>query len=222
MKNTTAIHVVLDRSGSMSRVRSDVIGGFNTFLKEQKAEPGKATISLAQFDSVYEVVYESQPLSKAPDLDEKTYVPRASTALLDAIGRTINNVSAELKKLTLGQRPDKVLFLIMTDGLENASTEFKKDEIKRLIELNEKELDWKFVFIGASLDSMAEARDMGLASGNMMRSTLDSHEGVAASYKVMSRGTSDYRSKSLSSAKKDDFFDKQGRKQSSSSRSRNT
>jgi len=205
-EDTTAIHVVLDRSGSMGRVTSDVIGGFNTFLKEQKAEKGKATISLAQFDNVYEVVYDSKPLSKAPDLDEKTYVPRASTALLDAVGRTISAYSAKFVKMSKAKRPGKVLFLIMTDGLENASSEYTKEQVAKLIKEHEEKNEWKFVFIGASMDSMREAQGIGMAKGNMLNANMRGSAGVQAMYSSVSSATSAYRGKSRELARSAGFF----------------
>jgi uncharacterized protein YegL len=205
-KDTTEIHVILDRSGSMYGVVTDIIGGYNKFLAEQKAEKGKATLSLVQFDDKYEVVHEAEPLSKVPDLNAGTYVPRGTTALMDAIGRTVSDTSAKYKKTAKAKRPGKVLFLIMTDGLENASIEFSKAKVMDMLKTHEKEHGWKFVFIGASLDSLAEAGQMGMHKGNMLRSNLATGQGVGAAYAAVSSSTSAYRGASLHSAKSADFF----------------
>src|SRR5688572_4072309 len=122
----TEIVVVLDRSGSMSCVRTDMEGGFNEFIKKQKEVAGDCAVTLVQFDDKYEVVYEAKPLNDVPNLN---LVPRGSTALLDSLGKTINSVGYRLKNTPESKRPGRVLFLVITDGHENSSSEFKKHRI---------------------------------------------------------------------------------------------
>lgn len=167
-KNYTDISIVLDRSGSMDSVKSDTIGGFNSFLKGQKEVPGEATISLVQFDDIYEVVYEGKRLRDAPLLNDQTFVPRGTTALLDAIGRTINAMGKRLSAMPEAERPEKVIFVILTDGYENASREFKVEQINDMIRHQRDVYAWEFVFIGANQDAITSASQMGIQAANAL------------------------------------------------------
>ena len=162
-KDYTDIIVVLDRSGSMSMIREDTIGGFNTFLQEQKDVPGEATLTLAQFDDVYEVVHDNLVIGEVPELDTKTFVPRGMTALYDAVGKTINSVGERYEKMSEEERPEHVVFVILTDGDENASREFKNDSIKSLITEQTDKYNWNFVFLGANQDACLTAQGMGIS-----------------------------------------------------------
>lgn len=159
----TVIVVVLDRSGSMASLVDDTIGGFNTFLDEQKRADGLARLTLTQFDHEYEVVYEGEDLSRVPPLDRSSYVPRGQTALLDAIGRTISVVGARIAARSDSERPWKVVFVILTDGHENASREFRRAQILEMIRAREKNEGWEFVFLGANQDAITEAGAIGIA-----------------------------------------------------------
>jgi len=152
-KNYTHISVILDRTGSMESIRDDTIGGFNTFLKEQKAVTGAATLTLVQFDTQnpYEVIHDFAPLAKVPELTRDTYVPRASTPLLDAMGRGINDLEKRVGLIPASRRPSKVIFVVITDGQENSSHEFRKDQIAKMIKDRTKKDDWDFVFLSADL-----------------------------------------------------------------------
>jgi hypothetical protein len=132
----THIAVILDRTGSMAVIRDDTIGGFNTFLQQQKAEPGSATLTLVQFDSQdpYEVIHRFKPIAEVPELTRETYVPRASTPLLDAMGRGIIDLEKSLSELSEADRPAKVVMVVVTDGQENASREFRKEQIEKMID----------------------------------------------------------------------------------------
>ena len=152
----TEIVCVIDRSGSMRSVRQDAIGGFNTFLEEQK-KIGDALFTYVQFDDEYEVVHNGIPLANMKPLDENTFVPRGMTALLDAIGKTINTV--ESRK---GDR--QVIVAILTDGQENASKEFKRNEIFENIRRLEKENKWTFVFLAANQDAIKAGGSLGIQS----------------------------------------------------------
>jgi len=153
---------VIDRSGSMASISQDAIGGFNTFLAEQKKVPGEATLTYVQFDTDYEVVHENKPLNDVPDIDSKTYVPRGATALLDAIGKTIESVGKRLSGLAESLRPDKVIFVILTDGEENSSHEYSKAKIKEMITHQKDVYQWGFIFLAANQDAFAEGVKLGI------------------------------------------------------------
>lgn len=166
--NYTHIAVVLDRSGSMSTVVNDTIGGFNTFLADQRSATGEATITLAQFDDQYEVIYANKPIVEAPDLTKETFVPRGMTALLDGIGRTINSTGAYLGNLPEDQRPEKVVFVILTDGGENSSREFTRGKVFEMITHQREKYDWQFVFLGANQDAISTGGLLGIAANASM------------------------------------------------------
>jgi len=189
-EGTIHISVVLDKSGSMSSVVDDTIGGFNTFLKDQQGIKGEGTISLIQFDNQYEVHYDMVNISIADELTTETYVPRSSTALLDAIGRTIIDTEAKIKNLD--KKPDKVIFVIITDGQENASREYKRDQIMQMVQRKEKEGNWEFVYLGANQDAIGEAANMGIrASSSMTYASTD--VGTRKAFHSVSKGMTTYR-----------------------------
>lgn len=164
----TDITFILDRSGSMQSVKADTIGGFNNFLQEQKKQPGEATVSLFQFDTEYETVYEGKSIQEAPELTGETFVPRGGTALLDAIGRTINVNGARFSNMKEEDRPEKVVVVILTDGEENSSKEFTHREINALISHQQGIYKWQFVFLGANQDAISSAASMGINIQNAM------------------------------------------------------
>jgi hypothetical protein len=156
----TDITMVIDRSGSMSSIRTDAEGGINTFVDSQKSEPGQALLTLVQFDTEYECVHKGLPISSAPPFK---LVPRGSTALLDAVGRAINETGARLSAMEEAQRPGLVVFVIVTDGAENSSKEFTRDKIRQMIEHQQSVYNWQFTFLAANQDAFAEAASMGIA-----------------------------------------------------------
>ena len=159
---------ILDRSGSMSGIESDTIGGFNSFIKDhQKNKNTKVTTIL--FDDQYEVLYERKNITEVKKLTPKEYYVRGCTALMDAIGKTINSLDKKIKN-------NKVLFVITTDGLENASREYNKEKIKKLIK---KHPNWEFIYIGANIDSYSEASSIGIRSSNTANYSK-SRKGVGA------------------------------------------
>ena len=188
----TDIGIVLDRSGSMESVKSDTIGGFNTFLADQKQAPGDATITLAQFDNVYEVVYSAIPVKEAKPLDNSTFVPRGATALLDAIGRTIHDMGKRLEAIPEGQRPEKVVFVILTDGFENASREFSAEKINELITHQRDVYKWEFVFLGANQDAIATASKLGVSLPNSLTYAANA-AGTQQAFTSVSRNVVSYR-----------------------------
>jgi hypothetical protein len=162
----TDITVVLDRSGSMQSIKDEAEGGLNAFIDEQKKAAGDANFTLVQFDSEYEFVHKGLPIKDVPRC---TIQPRGMTALLDAVGRAINETGARLSAIPEDQRPGLVAFVILTDGMENASHEFKPAAIKEMIERQEKNYQWKFTYLGANQDAFAVADAMGIpmaAAGN--------------------------------------------------------
>lgn len=165
MKDETYITVLLDRSGSMNSVKQDTIGGFNQFISEQKAAGDNALLTLVQFDTGgIDIVHESRLIKEVPDLTNETYQPRGGTPLLDALGETIHSAGRALAAIPEQSRPDKVVFVIITDGQENASVEHSKASVKKLIEQQTKQYNWQFVYLGANQDAFAEADSIGIAS----------------------------------------------------------
>ena len=179
----TEIVVVLDRSGSMGSITKSTIEGFNTFLNEQKNSEGEAFMTLIQFDDRYEVNYKSMPIKEVAELNNETFVPRGSTALYDSIGKTINEL----------QTDRDVIFVIITDGQENASREFKGEAIKKMIETLEKENSWKFIFLAANQDAITTGGSIGIKAQNSM-SWATTEDGVGNTFYSMSANLSSYRS----------------------------
>lgn len=164
--NHTDITIVLDRSGSMASVVDDTIGGFNRFLDDQRKAPGTAVITLHQFDDQFETPMKAQDVKSAPQLTARTFVPRGMTALLDAIGRAIGDTGARLQSLDENERAAKVVFVIITDGHENASHEYNHARVFEMIEHQRSRYNWEFVFIGANQDAIKVASKLGMPIGN--------------------------------------------------------
>lgn len=216
MKNEYAhISVILDRTGSMEDIRDDVIGGFNAFLRDQKGQPGKATLTLVQFDSQdpYEIVHHFKPIQDIPELTRKTYVPRASTPLLDAIGRGINDLEKCIIEIEDDGRPSKVVFVIITDGQENDSREFHKDQIVKMIKDRTDKDDWQFVYLSADLDAIGDAMSYGIQADAALLFKKDA-KGTAAAWNVLSSNVSNYRT----AKKKKIGFDHGDRQQAADSK----
>lgn len=165
-ENLTEIAFILDRSGSMSSMVEPAISGFNRLLREQQQVPGHARFTLVLFDDEYEVPFLSVPISEVVELDTQTYLPRGSTALLDAIGRTIDDLGERLSATPEAERPGQVLVAILTDGFENASTRFTWQDIVKRIRHQTDQYQWQFLFLGANQDAIATASRMGIHSSN--------------------------------------------------------
>lgn len=189
----THISIILDRTGSMESIRDDTIGGFNAFLQEQKRQPGTATLTLVQFDTQdpYEVVHDFKLVGAVPELTRETYVPRAATPLLDAIGRGINDLEQRIGAMEEESRPASVVMVVITDGQENSSQEFRKDQVEKMI-ADKQEAGWQLVFLSADLDAIRDALDTGFAPRATMafEKTADS---VNRSWHMLSRSVSAYR-----------------------------
>lgn len=205
----THITIVLDRSGSMESVAPDTIGGFNKFITDQKAVPGKATISLIQFDNEYEEVYLSKDLQQAPNLTDKTFVPRGSTALLDAMGHAIEVTDKWLSTMQDSEKPAKIVFAIMTDGEENASHKFNKTQVFDSIKDHTDKSGWAFIFMGTNQDAIQEAGKLGIGASNTLTYS-NSGKGAKHALMAFSANVGNMRTSSLSSANafiaKEGFF----------------
>jgi uncharacterized protein YegL len=165
---TTDIVVILDRSGSMAAIAEDVVGGLNTFITTQQRDAAGARFSLVQFDDEYEVVHFNVPMGDVPTLGPDDFTPRGSTALLDAIGRTIVDLDRRLAAQDAAERPERVIVVVQTDGQENSSREFTRDQVFALVSQREQQLGanatgpvWEFVFLAANQDAIAAGGEMG-------------------------------------------------------------
>jgi hypothetical protein len=163
--NLTDLTVVIDRSGSMQSCKTDAEGGMNSFIKAQKELPGDCNFSLVQFDTEYEFLYRAKPIRDVTLA--YSLVPRGHTALLDAVGRAIVETGERLKNMNEAERPGLVVFVIITDGQENASKEFKRSKIKEMIEHQTNVYKWQFTFLGANQDAFAEAGAMGIPTAGI-------------------------------------------------------
>ena len=161
-KNLTELVFILDRSGSMAGLEADTIGGFNAMLQKQRKEPGEAVISTVLFDNETEVIHDRIPLDRVPRLTEKEYYVRGCTALLDAVGGAIHHIGNVHKYAREEDRPEKTLFVITTDGMENASRRYTYDKVKAMIERQRETYGWEFLFLGANIDAAREAARFGI------------------------------------------------------------
>ena len=188
------IHFLLDRSGSMASIASDVIGGFNQFLKGQKANGSDAVMTLVQFDSQdpQEVLVDALPIRTVKRLSSSTFVPRGSTPLFDALGQLLSNASFRAaSRAKEGLRPEEQLVVLFTDGEENASTEFSLKAIRKLITTKE-ELGWGFLYLGANQDAFEAGGDLGISRGNISNFAADS-VGSALAFQDLNANISAHR-----------------------------
>ena len=178
-QDLSEIVIVLDRSGSMSSCKTDAEGGLNSFIEQQKKQPGRALFTLIQFDTEYEFVHRAKPIGEVPHCP---LVPRGMTALLDAVGRGIAETGDRLSKMDEKDRPGLVVFVIITDGYENSSKEFTKERIKAMIQHQQDVYKWQFTFLGANQDAFAEAGGLGIkgAAANYTPTTAKSAFAAAA------------------------------------------
>lgn len=183
----TEIVVLLDRSGSMESIKQDMVGGFGTFVAEQQAIPGRCDMTLVQFDSQsIDTVLEAMPLAQVPEL---VLEPRGGTPLLDAMGATITRVTE--RHATSAQKPDKVVFMVITDGQENSSKSYTRDQVKALVEA-QTAAGWVFSYLGANVDSFAEAQSLGVAAAAAMNYTPNA-AGVMGIYSSLGSSISSFR-----------------------------
>lgn len=191
-KGLTELVFILDRSGSMAGLESDTIGGFNAMLERQKKQKGDAHITTVLFDDRYEQIHDRFPIRQVKPLTSKDYYVRGCTALLDAMGRTIHQMALIQKHLPDAERAEKVIFVITTDGLENASREYSRSRIKQMIELEKEQYGWEFLFFGANMDAVKEAGSFGIGADRSVTFQNDS-QGIATNYRVVSETISKMR-----------------------------
>lgn len=175
--NITELVFILDRSGSMSGLERDTIGGFNSMLEEQKKGKKEVLVTTVLFDDKYDILYDSKNIKEVNAITDKEYYPRGSTALLDAVGKTINKI---------GQTKNKVLIVITTDGMENSSREYNYTKIKEMIINKQKKEKWEFIFLGANIDAVEVASFIGIDSSRAQRYHADA-KGVSKNYETLSK-----------------------------------
>lgn len=185
-KGLTEIVFILDRSGSMGGLERDTIGGYNSMLERQKKEEGEAVLSTVLFDDKIEVLHDRKDLYDVKPITNSDYYVRGCTALLDAVGGTIHHIGNVHKNMPADQRPEKTLFIITTDGMENASKEYTYSKVKKLVEEKKKKYHWEFVFLGANIDAVEVAGRFGVAKNRAVRYECDS-AGTELNFKVMSK-----------------------------------
>lgn len=184
---------LLDMTGSMWSIKDDTIGGFNNFVEEQRAVEGEANMTLILFNSVlYAKEYDGKDIQHVPFLTEESYKPDHNTPLLDSLGKAINETGARIEGLPENERPDKVIFVVLTDGQENASKEFSKKQILDMIKHQQEKHKWEFIYLGANQDSFAEAGSIGFATHNI-GNFVATGQGVRAAYTQSSGLTASYR-----------------------------
>ena len=180
---------LLDRSGSMSPLVKDVVGSFDQFVREQKSQPGEARFTLVQFNHQIETTIRRRPVGEVPSLWGR-FAPTGQTALLDALGETIRSTGLALHETPEAERPEHVIFVVLTDGEENASREFDRETIREMVEHQQSVYQWKFVFLGANQDAFAEADKLGVAAAMSFDAT---GQGIRAAYAATSQAVSTFR-----------------------------
>ena len=183
---------ILDRSCSMAGLEQDTIGGFNAMLAKQRKEPGEAVVSTVLFDSNSTVIHDRVPITQVPDLTEEDYFVRGCTALLDAVGGAIHHIGNVHKYARKEDVPDKTLFIITTDGMENASKHYTYDKVRHMIERQKERYGWEFIFLGANIDAAAEAGKFGI-DASMAADYHCDKAGTALNYEVISEAISTVR-----------------------------
>ena len=191
-KNLTEIVFILDRSGSMSGLEADTIGGFNSMLAKQKQEKGDELVSTVLFDNVCEVLHDRVEIGKIAPMTERDYTVRGCTALLDAIGGAIHHIGNVHKYARAEDVPEHTLFIITTDGMENASRNYTAEKVKQMIERQKTKYGWEFLFLGANIDAVETARHFGIAPDRAANYRCDSR-GTALNFEVLSETISDVR-----------------------------
>ncbi|MBR6428250.1 MAG: VWA domain-containing protein [Clostridia bacterium] len=184
-KDLTEVVFILDRSDSMGGLESDTIGGFNAMLEKQKTEKGDAVVSTVLFDNVSEVLHDRVPISELAPMTDKQYYVRGCTALIDAIGGAIRHISNVHKYIREEDVPAHTVFIITTDGMENASRRWSAEEVRRMIG-QKKELGWEFIFMGANIDAVETAKHFGIEEERAVTYRSDK-AGTRMNYKAMSR-----------------------------------
>ena len=192
-KGLTEIVFILDRSGSMSGLEADTSGGFNVLIKKQRKEPVEALVSTVLFDDTCDVIHDRVPMEKVAKLTEDTYFVRGCTALLDAVGGAIHHIGNIHKYARDEDRPEKTLFIITTDGMENASRRYTYKKVKQMVERQKARYGWEFLFFGANMDAIAVAGNIGIHADRAVTYQCD-EEGTALNYEVLGEAIHHVRS----------------------------
>lgn len=191
-KGLTEIVFILDRSGSMSGLEGDTIGGYNSMLEKQKKEKGDALVSTVLFDDKIEVLHDRVDLKTMKPITDRDYYVRGCTALLDAMGSAIDHIGTVHKYIRDEDRPEHTVFMITTDGLENSSRRYSYDKVKEMVEFEQEKYGWEFLFLGANMDAISEAKRFGIREERAVNYVCDS-EGTAINYRAMSDAVSAVR-----------------------------
>ena len=191
-KNLTELVFILDRSGSMAGLEDDTIGGFNAMIEKQKRESGEAYVSTVLFDNHCEVIHDRVNIQKLEPMTRKDYYVRGCTALLDAVGRAIHHIGNIHKYAREEDRPERTLFVITTDGMENASREYTYDRLKTQIQRQKEKYGWEFIFLGANIDAAKEAARFGISRDRAVNYNADS-KGTAVIYEAVSEAVCSVR-----------------------------
>ncbi len=192
-KNLTEIVFILDRSGSMAGLEDDTIGGFNAMIEKQKREPGEALVSTVLFDNECEVIHDRTEIQRIEPMTRKEYYVRGCTALLDAVGGAIHHIGNVQKYAREEDRPEKTLFVITTDGMENASRKYSYEKLKAMIERQKEKYGWEFLFLGANIDAAKEAARFGIGADRAANYHADS-VGTNVIYETVSEAITKVRS----------------------------
>ena len=191
-ENLTELVFILDRSGSMGGLESDTIGGFNSMITKQQKEEGEAVVSTVLFDDACDVIHDRVPIGEVKQLTDKEYYVRGCTALLDAVGGAIRHIGNVQKYAREEDRPAKTLFVITTDGLENASKQYSFKDVKKMIERQKEKYNWEFLFLGANIDAIEVAGSMGISRDRAANYNCDA-VGTALNYEVLEQAVSRVR-----------------------------
>lgn len=201
MKDATEVVVVLDKSGSMHRVVDDTIGGFNQFLQDQKDAEEEKNLTLIQFNHCYDVLYEGKPIGDCEPLTRSTYSPSGTTALLDAVACGIINTGRRLEEMSEESRPDKVIFVVITDGYENASKEHTRDQVREMVKHQTEKYSWVFLYLAANVDAFSESSKLGIEASRAVQYSATG-QGVVSAHAGVSRAVKQYiRTRSLADEK---------------------
>ena len=190
--NLTEIVFILDRSGSMAGLEADTIGGFNAMVEKQKKEPGEALLSAVLFDNESHVIYDRADIRKVEPMTDRQYQVRGCTALLDAIGGAVHHIANVHKYAREEDRPGRTVFVITTDGMENASRRYNRAKVQEMVKHAQEQYGWEFLFLGANMDAVSEAHSFGIRADRAVRYQCDS-EGTSLNYSVLSKTVSQLR-----------------------------
>ena len=191
-KNLTELVMILDRSGSMSGLESDTIGGYNSMLKKQRETDGEVLVSTVLFDNESEVLFDRVPLDRVPQMTDREYFVRGCTALLDAVGGSIHHIGNVHRYAREEDRPEKTIFVIITDGMENASHCYTYERVREMVERQKEKYGWEFLFLGANIDAIRTAGRFGISADRAANYNSD-RAGTALNYEVLSETVSEMR-----------------------------